>query len=73
MSLHEIAMLIAVSCLSPVMTQTCIVSTLDGEAGNWAELKGNEALRPTGLKGPIPQNFTITYDVVVPQKAMARA
>jgi len=45
----------------------CVVATLDGEKGNWAELKGNEAFVPTRLKGPLPQNFTISYDVVVPQ------
>jgi hypothetical protein len=45
----------------------CLVTMLDGETGHWAELKGNEAFVPTGLKGPFPQNFTISYDVIVPQ------
>jgi hypothetical protein len=45
----------------------CLVTKLDGEPGNWAELKGNEAFIPVQLKKPLPQNFTISYDVVVPQ------
>lgn len=45
----------------------CIVAKLDGEAGNWVEIKGNEALIPVQLKKPLPQNFTISYDMVAPQ------
>lgn len=45
----------------------CIVATLDGESGNWTEIKGNEALIPNQLKKPLPQNFTISYDMVAPQ------
>ena len=45
----------------------CIVATLDGEYGNWTEIKGNEALIPNQLKKPLPQNFTISYDMVAPQ------
>jgi len=47
--------------------QPCIVSALDGEPGNWVELKGNESLLPNQLKKPLPQNFTLSYDVVAPQ------
>jgi hypothetical protein len=47
--------------------KSCTIATLDGESGNWVELKGNEALIPIQLKKPLPQNFTISYDVVAPQ------
>lgn len=47
--------------------KACMITKLDGESGNWVELKGNEALIPTQLKKPLPQNFTISYDMVVPQ------
>ena len=45
----------------------CTVKTLEGETGNWVEIKGNEALAPTQIKKPFPQNFTLTYDLIVPQ------
>lgn len=45
----------------------CTITTIDGEPGNWIEIKGNEALIPNQLKKPLPQNFTINYDVVAPQ------
>ena len=45
----------------------CIVTTLEGEAGNWVEIKGNEALTPIQIKKPLPQNFTLSFDVAVPQ------
>lgn len=45
----------------------CVVATLDGESGNWIELKGNEAFIPNHLKKPLPQNFTISYDMAAPQ------
>lgn len=45
----------------------CIVATLDGEPGNWTEIKGNESLIPNQLKRPLPQNFTISYDMIAPQ------
>lgn len=47
--------------------KACMITKLDGESGNWVELKGNEAFIPTQLKRPIPQNFTISYNMVVPQ------
>ena len=43
------------------------ISTLEGEPGNWVELKGNEALTPTQIKKPFPQNFTVSYELVVPK------
>lgn len=45
----------------------CIIATLDGEPGNWTEIKGNESLIPNQLKKPLPQNFTISYDMIAPQ------
>jgi hypothetical protein len=47
--------------------KSCIVATLDGESGNWVEIKGNEAFIPTQLKKPLPRNFTISYDIIAPQ------
>ena len=43
------------------------ISKIDGEPGNWVEVKGNEALTPTQIKKPFPQNFTLSYELVVPQ------
>ena len=45
----------------------CIVAILEGEQGNWVEIKGNESLTPTQIKKPFPQNFTLSYELVVPQ------
>ena len=45
----------------------CIVTTLEGESGNWVEIKGNEVLTPIQIKKPLPQNFTLSYELVVPQ------
>lgn len=39
---------------------------VDGAEGNWALLKGHYA-RPTLLKTPMPHNFTLSYDVIVPE------
>jgi hypothetical protein len=47
--------------------KACTVTRIDGEPGNWVELKGNELLIPTQIKKPFPQNFTLTYDIIVPQ------
>lgn len=46
--------------------QPCLVTTLDEEPGNWTVIKGNEAFTPNQLKKPLPQNFTISYDMVAP-------
>ncbi len=45
---------------------TAMVTTLDGLDGNWVELRGsyiNAAL----LKKPLPQNFTLSYELVAAQ------
>jgi hypothetical protein len=44
-----------------------IITKLDGLAGNWAVMKGNYSLTPNQLKKPIPQNFTLTYELVAAQ------
>jgi hypothetical protein len=46
---------------------TSVVMKLDGVEGNWAVLKGHYA-RPAFLKTPMPHNFTLSYDVIVPEK-----
>ena len=48
-------------------SKTCIVATLEGIPGNWVEIKGNEAFTPTQLKKQLPQNFTLSYELAVPQ------
>ncbi|MEO5948232.1 MAG: hypothetical protein ABIP79_15550 [Chitinophagaceae bacterium] len=47
--------------------KTCTITTLEVEKGNWVEIKGNESLTASQLKKPLPQNFTISYELVVPQ------
>jgi hypothetical protein len=43
------------------------VVTITGEEGKWLELKGHSGLVPNELKKPLPQNFTLSYDVIVPK------
>jgi hypothetical protein len=43
-----------------------VVTTVDGTSENWAIIAGN-SLIPTNLKKPLPQNFTLSYDVIVPE------
>lgn len=45
---------------------TSVVTKLDGSEGNWAVLKGH-SISPTQLKKPLPQNFTLSYDLIVPE------
>lgn len=45
---------------------TAIVSKPDGLDGNWVELRGHY-VNAIELKKPLPQNFTLTYDIAVPQ------
>jgi hypothetical protein len=47
--------------------KNCVIASLEGEPGNWVEIKGNSALIPSQLKKPFPQNFTLTYDLIAPQ------
>lgn len=43
-----------------------MVTTLDGTQNKWVFLVGN-SLVPNDLKKPLPQNFTLSYDVIVPE------
>jgi len=43
-----------------------VVSTVEGTTENWVVIAGN-TLIPAGLKKPLPQNFTMSYDVIVPE------
>lgn len=45
---------------------TALVTNRDGLDGNWLQLRGH-SISATAVKKPFPQNFTLTYDVVVPQ------
>jgi len=45
---------------------TTVVTKRDGLDGNWAII-ANYIIKPTQLKMPLPQNFTISYDMVVAQ------
>ncbi len=47
--------------------KSCIIATLEGLSGKWVEIKGNEALIPIQLKKPLPQNFTLSYDLIALQ------
>ncbi len=44
----------------------CMVTSVDGVSGQWALLAGNRIVS-TDLKKPLPQNFTLSYDVMVPE------
>jgi hypothetical protein len=43
-----------------------VIEKLDGLNGNWILITGNTII-PNQLKKPLPQNFTLTYDVVASQ------
>lgn len=43
-----------------------VVEKLDGLNGNWVLITGN-TITPNQLKKPLPQNFTLTYDLVASQ------
>jgi hypothetical protein len=51
---------------SSIEGSTSVVTKLDGLEGNWAVLKG-QYLNATLLKKPMPQNFTLSYDLVAAQ------
>jgi hypothetical protein len=45
-----------------------LVTTLDGLPGNWGVLAGDFGeLTAKGMNTPLPQNFTVSHDLVVPQ------
>jgi len=45
---------------------SAVVATVDGTQNNWVLLAGN-SLVANDLKKPLPQNFTLSYDVIVPE------
>jgi hypothetical protein len=47
--------------------KNCIVATPQGLGGSWVEIEGNEEFAPTQFKKPFPQNFTLSYELAVPQ------
>ena len=48
---------------SGINGNTGVITTLDGLAGNWAVIS-DYTLTPNQLKKPLPQNFTLTFDLV---------
>ena len=46
---------------------TALVTHPDGLVGNWVDIKRSFPITPLFMKKPLPQNFTLTYDLVVPQ------
>jgi hypothetical protein len=45
---------------------TTLITKLDGLDGNWA-IMANYKIKPTQLKTPLPQNFTLSYEIVAAQ------
>jgi hypothetical protein len=41
-----------------------VIVNLDGLKGNWALMYGNHSLIPEQLKTPLPENFTLSYDLI---------
>jgi hypothetical protein len=46
---------------------TSVVKKVDGLDGNWAVMRNSYFLSPSQLKNPLPQNFTMSYDLVATQ------
>jgi hypothetical protein len=44
----------------------CKVETVDGTIEKWAVVAGSNMI-PNSLKKPLPQNFTLSYDLMVPE------
>lgn len=45
---------------------TPVVTTVEGIQNNWAVIAGNKLI-PNNLKKPLPQNFSLSYDLIVPE------
>jgi hypothetical protein len=43
--------------------QHAVITTLKNQPGNWVQLGYANEIKPTTLKTPLPQNFTLEYDV----------
>ena len=41
--------------------------TLEVQDSNWALMKGNNSLIPNQLKKPLPQDFTLSYELIAAQ------
>ena len=48
------------------LSTTSVITKLDGLDGNWA-IMANYIIKPTQLKTPLPQNFTLSYELVAAQ------
>lgn len=44
-----------------------VIANLDGLPGNWAVMAGDAKLTPKLLKTPLPQDFTLSYELVAVQ------
>ncbi len=42
----------------------CLVTTIDGQPGQWVKMGGDADLSPTSLPFPMPENFSLEYDIV---------
>lgn len=51
---------------STALGTTSVIAKLDGLDGNWAVIS-NYKIAPGQLKKPLPQNFTMSYEIVVAQ------
>ena len=51
---------------TPSSGKSAVVTQPEGLEGNWVELKGH-TINATLLKKPFPQNFTLSYELTVPQ------
>ena len=51
---------------SLALGSTSVITKLDGLDGNWA-IMANYIIKPTQLKTPLPQNFTLSYEIVAAQ------
>ena len=51
---------------------TAVVATVGGTENKWALLAGNKLIS-NNLKKPLPENFTLSYDVIVPENFTWRA
>lgn len=46
---------------------TAVVATVDGFENKWALLAGH-TMSPNSMKKPLPKNFTLSYEMMVPEK-----
>jgi len=46
---------------------SAVTAALEGMNGNWVVMNGDYSINPTQLKQPLPNDFTISYDLVAAQ------